>query len=241
MATEPQPLFPHPTPDPPKNSSEQASPQQTQKAQGRHRSFKKRILWLIVLGFIALVVFWLPYLIISYLTQSQILTSPEALQKKDAALIFGANLNSKQKPSPILQERLGAGEIIWKEGKTEILVASNAPRAAQVMFQELETAGIPEKQIELDPQALSTPDTCRAEIKKFSSRREVVFVSQRYHLPRIIYHCQKLGLKGVGLAADELEVIDRSHYSWWTKFTTRTRRYSREALLTWLVVLDLYR
>ncbi len=231
MDTKPQPLFSQSESPSLKDFPTKPAP----------RSFKKKVFWFLLLAILALAVFWSPYLILLQITRDQIFTSPEDLQKSDAALIFGANLGSDQKPSPILQERLAAGKIIWEENKTDSLVASNAPRAAQVMFRELENAGIPKDKIELDPLALSTPDTCRSEIDKFSSQREVVFISQHYHLPRIIYHCQKLGLVGVGLAVDSLGTIDRSHYSWWTKLTTRARRYSREALLIWLVVLDLYR
>lgn len=157
----------------------------------------------------------------------------------DAVIVFGTLVRNK-KVSALLKERLDAGIAIFKAHKAKKIVVSNVSRASKVMRQYLIRKGIPSKKIELDISAEKTPDTCRYEKKTFSQKRKLIFVSQGYHLARISYQCNKLGIKGATFAAENIRTNRASIFSSWEVFSIRIGRYFREAGLTWLAFLGVY-
>jgi SanA protein len=77
------------------------------------------------------------------------------------------------------------------------------------------TLGVPEEAIVLDYAGRRTYDTCyRA--KHIFEVDEAILVTQNYHLPRALFTCNQLGVKSVGVAADQ-------------------RTYSRSSRLVWNV------
>lgn len=196
---------------------------------------KKIIPWVLLV----VAVYWLPFVFIYVKASPSIVGNVEYLPRTDAGLIFGANLNNGE-VSPVLKERLEAGKIIWEKEKAQKLVVSNMSKASLVMQNYLLENGVPKNAIELDEQAKRTKYTCLEEKKNYSDGRKVIFISQGYHLPRLIYQCQKIGVEGVGFPAENLDSVDRSGYSLFTRAITRARRYAREAGIMWLVVLRLY-
>jgi SanA protein len=188
-----------------------------------------------------LILFWLPFFFIKLTTQSKIINSISQLPTSDAIIIFGANVTPQKTPTPILQERLDAGKTIFDANKGNKLVVSNAKLGADIMAQYLTEQNISPELIEIDPQADKTTDTCKYEKQQYPNARKIIFVSQGYHLPRIIYQCQKIGVDGIGFPAENIESIDRSQYSLFTRLSIRTQRYAREAWLDWLAVLNIYK
>lgn len=200
------------------------------------KKIKKILFYLIVLIFI----YFLPFLIIYFKNKEKIVFSLENLPQNDVVIVFGTIVNDKNEISPLLKERLDAGIKILEDKKTEKIVVSNTEKATQIMANYLYEKNVSKEKVELDIQADKTPDTCRFEKEKHPENRQVIFVSQNFHLPRLIYQCEKVGVKGIGFAPEKLNLIDRSQQSFTTKIFTRTQRYFREAGLTWLAILGIY-
>ena len=187
--------------------------------------------------FLLFVTYWLPFLFIwaDSLPKENI----EALPPSDAVIIFGT-LVRNSKVSALLKERLDAGIAIYDAKKAKNIVVSNMAKAATVMKHYLINNGIPAKNIILDTTAEKTPDTCRNEKRKYPQQRKLIFVSQDYHLPRISYQCNKLGVLAVTFPAENIQKNRASLFSSVEVFSIRLKRYFREAGLTWLAVLNIY-
>ncbi len=173
--------------------------------------------------------------------RSNIIDSIDQLPVSDAVIIFGAHVTEDGEVTPLLKERLDAGKAIVTAGKSKKIVVSNTENAANIMAQYLQKEGVEASLIEIDTQAVKTTDTCSYEKKQHTENRSVIFVSQGFHLPRLLFQCQKIGIQGIAFPAEVLHTIDSSEYSFITKVTTRASRYLREAGLTWLAVLNIYK
>ncbi len=198
---------------------------------------KKRRLFISIIFFIF--IFWLPFLLIKVTTSSKIVDFIGDLPKSDAVIVFGAIVRGGE-ISPLHQERLDAGkEILFK--KTDKIVVSNMEKASNAMKGYLLEKGVSSEMIEIDSKAEKTPDTCRFEKNNHPEGRIVIFVSQGFHLPRILYQCEKIGVEGIAFPAENLEKNKKSQYSIFTRFFIKSKRYIREAELMWLVILGVYK
>jgi SanA protein len=137
-----------------------------------------------------------------------------------AAIVFGAGLQRDGSPSPVLRDRVKTSAELYFSGKVEKLLFSgdnryvdyNEPGAMRAYALEL---GIPEDAIVLDYAGRRTYDTCyRA--KYIFGLDEAILVTQGYHLPRALFTCNGIGLRSVGVSADQ-------------------RIYSKYSLLMWNV------
>lgn len=100
---------------------------------------------------------------------------------------------------------------------------------------------IPSKNILLDTSAVKTTDTCRYLKTNYSQNKKLIFISQGYHLPRIKYQCEKIGVAAELFPAETLQQNRKSLFSSFEVLTIRTTRYFREAGLTLLAVIDVYK
>lgn len=186
---------------------------------------------------ILIIVFWLPFLSISFFYQEKIIKNIDQLPTSDVVFLLGTVVNASGDISPLLKERLEAGKRIYEEEKAQKIVVSNTENAAQVMAKYFIDAGIAEEAIEVDINAVTTLDSCRYESEK---NRSVIFISQTFHLARLLYQCAGEGIDGLAFAPEGLDIIDRSAYTIGTKVQVRVKRYLREAGLTWFVLLGIY-
>lgn len=187
---------------------------------------------------VLLLIYWLPFLAIWFTYQPY--ASIEKLPTSDAVIIFGT-LVRDNKVSPLLKERLDAGAAIYISGKALHVIVSNRKKASLIMQQYLIENGIPPSAIVLDTTAEKTPDTCRYEKKTHPKLRKLIFVSQGYHLARIRYQCKKIGITAITFPAENVREYRASFFSSFNVFNIRSQRYFREAGLTWLAFLGLYR
>jgi len=135
-----------------------------------------------------------------------------------AAIVFGAGLWRDGTPTAVLRDRITTAVQLYQAGKVQKLLMSgdnrqnnyNEPAAMQEYAVKL---GVPPQDIVLDYAGLRTYDTCyRArEIFKLS---DAILVTQRFHLPRAVYICNKLGIKAVGVIADQRQYSTYSHEFW---------------------------
>lgn len=189
---------------------------------------------------IAVVIYWLPFFIVVLMGQPNIVSSVYGLPDSDAVIIFGTLVNDGGEITPLLRERLEAGIAIFQAGKSRKIVVSNTENAAKIMAKYLYENGIPADVVEIDTQAEKTTDTCEHELEKHSGKRRVLFVSQGFHLFRLLYQCNTIGVHGIAFRAEALDTISHSQESLLTVFFVRTGRYIREAGLTWLAFLHIY-
>jgi SanA protein len=130
----------------------------------------------------------------------------DQMPPRRAALILGALVHRSGRPSHMLEDRIRAGVDLYQQGKVEVLIMSgdhqgenySEPEAMRRLALRL---GVPENAILLDPKGFRTFDSCwRA--KNVWGFREIVVVTQAFHLDRALLLCQGIGLSAVGLAAD---------------------------------------
>lgn len=205
------------------------------KAGARRRKQRSRWPWLLLLLLLGYGLFWAPWLVIAGVYHGKITREPGLVPLSTAALVFGGLVTPLQPLNEINRERLlAARELLWTH-RVNSIVVSNTPRAANAMQEFLVDRQVPRSRIEVDGLAVKTPDTCRDELVIHPEKRRVVFVSHAYHLPRILFQCQRYGLAGTGFAADASGDIRQdlpALETWWI----RTRRLHREAWLTWLAL-----
>jgi vancomycin permeability regulator SanA len=140
----------------------------------------------------------------------------------DAAVVFGAGLDSHGDPSPVLAERLDTGIWLLSHGKVKrLLLTGNSERhhdEVRAMRRYALAAGVPAEAVLADPRGESTLDSCRNARQGFGLSR-VLLVTQRFHLPRALVLARALGLDATGIAADE----GRSGASWfaWRELLSR--------------------
>jgi len=123
------------------------------------------------------------------------------------AIVFGAGLASKGKPSPMLAERLETAVRLYRSGKVEkiLVTGANLTRShdeTKAMGQYALARGVPREMILRDDAGFSTYDSCYRAKAVFGIERATL-VTQRFHLPRALFIANSLGLDAIGVAADE--------------------------------------
>jgi len=123
------------------------------------------------------------------------------------AIVFGAGLASKVKPSPMLAERLETAVRLYRSGKVEkiLVTGANLTRShdeTKAMGQYALARGVPREMILRDDAGFSTYDSCYRAKAVFGIERATL-VTQRFHLPRALFIANSLGLDAIGVAADE--------------------------------------
>ena len=132
-----------------------------------------------------------------------------AAQVPDApvAIVFGAGLAAKGKPSPMLAERLDAAVLLYHRGRARTLLVSGANLMrshdeSRAMGRYALDRGVPKNAILRDDAGFSTYDTCYRAKAVFGVDRAIL-VTQRFHLPRALFIANSLGIDATGVAADD--------------------------------------
>ncbi len=175
-------------------------------------------LWIVfsaILAFLSVIV--LPRLVTRHYSTSKIF-SVENVPSSKVAIVFGAGLWWDGSPTPVLRDRVKTAAELYFSGKVEKLLMSgdnshldyNEPGA---MREYAIALGVPDEDIVLDYAGRRTYDTCyRA--REIFGLSEAILVTQKFHLPRAVYVCNKLGLSSVGVQADQRSYTRRS-LVWW--------------------------
>lgn len=172
------------------------------------------MIYLIVVG---LIIFGLPRLIEVIATTNQIY-QVENVPKGRLAIVFGAGLQRDGTPSPVLRDRVETAADLYFAGKVEKILMSgdnrflyyNEPGA---MANYALGLGVPREAIVFDYAGRRTYDTCyRA--KEIFGAKDVVLVTQNFHLGRALFTCNNLGLNAIGVSADRRTYLISSKLSW---------------------------
>ena len=192
-------------------------------------------LWLVALvgGLAAVIGVPLWRLTVRY--AGRIYSIPQAVPEQPVALVFGAGYWPDGTPSDVMKDRVEAAADLYRSGRVRKVLFSGDNRFVDYnepgkMREYALSLGLPEEAIVLDHAGRRTYDSCyRA--RDIFALREVVLVSQRYHLPRALYICQRLGLDAVGYGADRRPYVHiRSYWlrevpalwlAWWELWVAR--------------------
>lgn len=182
----------------------------------------KRILkfiWRTILfaGAVGLLGLLLPRLITTLHAWNRIYLAEDAPSER-VAIVFGAGLRRDGTPTAVLRDRVETGVRLYLDGKAKKLLMSgdnptleyNEPDA---MRRYAVSLGVPEDAIVLDYAGRRTYDTCyRA--KAIFGVESALLVTQKFHLPRALFLCNALGVRAVGVEANNLNYRKTSLLLW---------------------------
>jgi vancomycin permeability regulator SanA len=123
------------------------------------------------------------------------------------AIVFGAGVQPDGRPSPMLADRVRAAVHLYQTGRVRTLLMtgdSGHPSYDEVsaMRRYAIEQGMPATDIMLDHAGFSTYESCYRAAAIFGVQRAVL-VTQRYHLPRAVYTCTRLGIDAAGLGTPD--------------------------------------
>lgn len=123
----------------------------------------------------------------------------------DCILILGAGI-WRDKPSPMLEDRLKEGITLYKKGTTKkIIMSGDHSREdydeVKIMKEYAESEGVPSEDIFMDHAGFSSYDSVyRA--KEIFGVQNMIIVTQKYHLYRSLYIAKKLGIEAYGIESN---------------------------------------
>ncbi|MEZ5346291.1 MAG: ElyC/SanA/YdcF family protein [Pyrinomonadaceae bacterium] len=132
-------------------------------------------------------------------------------------IVYGAAVLKNGKLSSVLYDRVYVAAELYKAKKVKKLLMSgdnsrkeyDEPTAMKNAAIEL---GVPEADIVTDFAGRRTYDTCyRA--KEIFEIKKAIHVTQKFHLPRAIYLCEKIGIESIGLKADRQRYRDEDAWN----------------------------
>lgn len=174
----------------------------------------KSLLILIILGLLVLIV---PRLVTWAYARKRIYTSSEVPVRR-IAIVFGAGLTRSGATTPVLADRVTAAAGLYFTGKAEKLLMSGDNRFVdynepEAMRQKALSLGVPDDAIVLDYAGRRSYDTCyRA--KAIFKVDQAILVTQAFHMPRVLYLCNRLGLDAIGVESD-LRIYRKSSMLYW--------------------------
>ena len=123
----------------------------------------------------------------------------------DCILILGAGVWGDS-PSPMLSDRLDEGLRLYREGYAgKILVSGDHGSSdydeVNVMKKYLVDAGVPSEDVFMDHAGFSTYESIYRAKAVFGVKK-VIVVTQKYHIYRALYICDKLGIEAYGSNSD---------------------------------------
>ena len=126
--------------------------------------------------------------------------------KADCILVLGAGVHKDNSPSLMLRDRLETACRLYEEGAaSKIIMSGDHGRKdydeVQVMKDYAIDKGIPSSDIFMDHAGFSTYESMYRAKAVFQVKNMIV-VSQKYHLYRALYAAQGLGLDSLGVASD---------------------------------------
>lgn len=156
------------------------------------------------------------------------------IQAKPVVIVPGAGLTRQGTPSTALRDRLDEAIRLYKTGKVQSLLFSGDNREIYynepgAMREYALAQGIPDVDIVVDPAGHRTYDTC-LRAKVVYGVNDAILVTQKYHLSRAIFLCDKLGVNVEGVAVEESDYIPQ-RYAFWQ---------FREVFATVAAVWDIY-
>jgi SanA protein len=172
---------------------------------------------LLILAIFGLLVLLVPRLITGLYAHGRVYAASE-VPKRRVAIVFGAGLWRDGSPTPVLADRVTTAANLYFAGKVEKILMSGDNRFVdynepEAMRQKALSLGVPNDAIVLDYAGRRSYDTCyRA--KAIFKVDQAILVTQAFHMPRVIYLCNRLGVEAVGVESD-LRIYRKSSVLIW--------------------------
>jgi SanA protein len=172
---------------------------------------------LLILAIIGLLVLFLPRLVTGLYALGRVHPISNVPDRR-VAIVFGAGLWRNGSPTPVLADRVTMAANLYFTGKVEKLLMSgdnrfvnyNEPEAMRKLAISL---GVPTEAIVLDYAGRRSYDTCyRA--KAIFQVNQAILVTQAFHMPRVLYLCNLLGVDSIGVESN-LRVYRKSSLLYW--------------------------
>lgn len=169
------------------------------------RRLFKYVLILVIAGIIY--VFLINFYVI-YSTKKQIKTDYAELKNIDCVLVLGAGVWGDN-PSPMLEDRLLKGIELYNKGIAPKIIMSGDHGQddydeVNIMKEYAIKKGVPSEDIFMDHAGFSTYESIyRA--KEIFGVKNLIIVTQEYHLYRALYIANRLGLNAYGVNSDPRE------------------------------------
>jgi vancomycin permeability regulator SanA len=134
----------------------------------------------------------------------------------DIGVVFGAGITRSGDPSPALKFRLEKSVSLFEDQKIKRIFVSGRNAEAIVMKNYLLKKGIPQNDIIADiygETTFVTVKNARQFIINNGLADGAVFISQKYHIPRIIFIVHKLGIRDaefIAASPNKVNVIEGS-------------------------------
>lgn len=188
---------------------------------------------------LALLLFFVPWLWATIKYSRQIKNPHVDKLETAIGVVFGANITSDLKPTEILKQRLDSALFLYHQNLLQRIVVSNTYVAANAMRNYLLENNVPADLIDVDSTADTTLDTCRW-LRNSGLSEKFIFLSQGYHLPRIMFLCERVEVNGLGVQSELFRDPAFWTDSLFSTYKLRLERCFREAGLIWLIILGVY-
>ena len=136
----------------------------------------------------------------------QIYTEIAHIPPRPVAIVFGAGYWPDGRLSDALADRLETAIELYQAGKVNKLLLTGDNRFVHynepaVMAQYAQARGVPAEDLVLDYAGRRTYDSCyRA--KAIFGVEQAILVTQKFHLPRALFLCDRIGMDSIGIVAD---------------------------------------
>ena len=153
--------------------------------------------------------------LVFYPGQARMVSAGEA-RPAEAALVLGALVFPDGSVSMMVQDRLETAYSLYTAGTVKkILITGDHGRVdydeVNAMRRYLERKGVPPEDIFMDHAGFDTYDSMYRARDVFQAR-EVIVVTQRFHLPRALWIAGRLGLDAQGVVADRHRYYGEQYY-----------------------------
>ncbi len=140
--------------------------------------------------------------------------SVRAVPPERVALVFGAQVYHSGRLSTMLRDRVDTAIALYQSGKVDKLLLSGDN--SEVTYDEpgammayAIARGVPAVDIQPDYGGRRTYDSCYRARAIFQVE-SAILVTQEFHLPRALFLCENLGIRVIGVAADQRSYHPRS-------------------------------
>ena len=174
------------------------------------KRLKKILICLLVLGGLGTIVMVGINIFVVGSTKDRIVNSDKAKElEADCILILGAGVWDDNQPSHMLSDRLDEGIALYKAGVApKILMSGDHGRVdydeVNVMKDYAVERGVPAEDIFMDHAGFSTYESMYRADYIFQVEKMIV-VTQKYHMYRALYICDKMGIEAYGVNSDPRE------------------------------------
>ncbi|MFZ1080803.1 MAG: YdcF family protein [Candidatus Kryptoniota bacterium] len=140
--------------------------------------------------------------------------------KADAAVVLGASVWGKHKPSPILRGRLDEAIDIFKSGRAKKIVVTGGTKRfgtveSEVQAWYLKENGVPDSDIMAEQNTFCTSEQAifiERVLMDSLDMKNLVIVTDDWHLPRALLMCRWEGAKVMGIASDYKMLLPNELY-----------------------------